>query len=189
MPKSNDVLNAIHFRRTVNQNSFTTEEISKEDILTILDAANAAPTHKRTQPWRFVVFQKEGLVRLGDELARIYKNITPAEKYTEATEQNMAKKATTSNVAIAIIVNYTGDLPEWEELAATACAVENMWLAAHSIGIGGYWATPGLINHMDNFLNLEPNQKCIGLFYMGHHQSEPREPARSPIEEKIRWEE
>lgn len=189
MSLNNEVLKAIHFRRTVNQNSFTDQEISKEDILTILEAANAAPTHKRTQPWRFVVFQKEGVQRLGNELARIYKAVTPAEKYTELTEQNMAKKATMSNVALAIIVNYTGELPEWEELAATACAVENLWLAAHSIGIGGYWASPGLINHLGNFLNLEENQKCIGLFYLGHHNAESREPVRSPIEDKIRWEE
>jgi nitroreductase len=173
----------------VNQNNFTAEEISKQDILTILEAANAAPTHKRTQPWRFVVFRKEGLQRLGAELARVYKAVTPSEKYTELAEQNMAKKATMSNVAIAIIVNYSGELPEWEELAATSCAVQNMWLAAHSIGLGGYWATPGLINHLGDFLQLESNQKCIGLFYLGHHDNEVREPARSPIEEKIRWEE
>lgn len=185
----NEVLNAIHYRRAVNQNNYTDQDISKEDILTILEAANAAPTHKRTQPWRFVVFQKEGLERLGAELARIYKNITPAEKYTETTEINMSKKATTSNVAIAIIVNYTGDVPEWEELAATACAVQNIWLAAHSLNIGGYWATPGLINHLGEFLKLEENQKCIGLFYLGHYNAEAREPIRSPIESKIRWEE
>lgn len=189
MHTSNEVLKAIQSRRTINQNSFTEEEISREDIMTILHAANAAPTHKRTQPWRFVVFRKEGLERLGAELARIYKTITPLEKYTELAEQNMAKKATMSNVAIAIVVNYTGELPEWEELAATACAVENLWLAAHSIGIGGYWATPGLIHHLDGFLNLEENQKCIGLFYLGHHNSDSREPARTPIEDKIRWEE
>lgn len=186
---ANDILNAIHYRRTINQNSFTDQDITTEDILTILNAANAAPTHKRTQPWRFVIFRKEGLERLGSELARIYKNITPAEKYSEATELNMAKKATTSNVAIAIIVNYTGDLPEWEELAATSCAVQNLWLAAHSLNIGGFWATPGFINHMGGFLNLEENQKCIGLFYLGHHNAEACEPARSPIEDKIRWEE
>lgn len=184
----NEILKAIHSRRTVNQNSFTQEEVSKEDILSILEAANAAPTHKRTQPWRFVVFQKDGLNRLGTELSRIYKQITPAEKYNETTEANMGKKATQSNVAIAIIVNYTGGLPDWEELAATACAVQNMWLAAHSLQIGGYWASPGLINHLGPFLGLEENQQCVGIFYMGHHNAEAREPVRSPIEEKIRWE-
>lgn len=185
---SNEILKAIQYRRTVNQASFTEQPVSKDDITLILEAANAAPTHKRTQPWRFVVFQNNGLQRLGDELSRLYKEITPVEKYSELAEQNMAKKATMSNVAIAIIVNYSGDLPEWEELAATSCAVQNLWLAAHSLNIGGYWATPGLINHLDSFLELEANQKCIGLFYMGHHDGELREPVRTPIAEKVRWE-
>lgn len=183
----NEVLNAIHYRRTVNQNSFTDQDISKEDILTILEAANAAPTHKRTQPWRFVIYRNDGLKTLGTELSRVYKSITPAEKYSEAMEENMGKKATSATVAIAIIVNYSYELPEWEELAAVSCAVENLWLAAHSLGLGGYWASPGLINHMGEFLTLQENQKCIGLFYLGHHNSEAREPARSPIEDKIRW--
>lgn len=184
----NEILENIHSRRTVNQNSFTDENISKEEIMTLLEAANAAPTHKRTQPWRFVVFQQDGLSRLGAELGRIYKEITPAEKYSELAEQNMGKKATMSKVAIAIIVNYTGELPEWEELAATSCAVQNIWLAGHSLGIGGYWASPGLINHLGAFLDLADNQKCIGLFYMGRHNSEPREPVRSPMTDRVRWE-
>lgn len=184
---TNEILKAIHYRRTVNQNSFTDKPISQADIMLILEAANAAPTHKRTQPWRFVVFQEAGLLQLGTELSRIYKAITPAEKYTALMEENMGKKATQSNVAIAIIVNYTGDVPEWEELAATSCAVQNIWLAAHSLGIGGYWATPGLINHLTEFLALAENQKCIGLFYLGHHESDPREPVRTAIADKVRW--
>lgn len=187
--QSNEVLKAIQSRRSVFQANFTDQDVNKEDILTILEAANAAPTHKRTQPWRFTIFKGEGLLRLGSELSRIYKAVTPPEKYFEKTEITMGEKATQSKVAIALIVNYTGDVPEWEELAATSCAIENMWLAAHSLGLGGYWATPGLINHLSNFLNLEENQKCIGLFYLGHHETEAREPVRSPIADKIRWEE
>lgn len=186
----NETLHTIQFRRSVMQPAFSDQEVTKQDIETLLEAANAAPTHKRTQPWRFVVFKDQGLKRLGEELAHVYKKTTPAEKYNEMTELNMAKKATMSKVAIAIIVNYTGELPEWEEVAATACSVQNMWLAAHSIGLGGYWASPGLIKHLGNFLKLEENQQCLGFFYVGrptHH--EEREPVRSPISERVRWEE
>lgn len=190
MTTTNEVLDAIKYRRSTMQPSFTQTEVSKDQIQLLLEAANAAPTHKRTQPWRFVIFRNAGLERLGTELSRIYKTITPSEKYSEMTEVNMGKKATDSRVAIAIITNYTGELPEWEELAATACAVQNLWLAAHSIGLGGYWASPGLINHLGQFLQLEENQKCYGIFYLGHvENSEKREGFRSPIEDKIRWEE
>lgn len=185
----NEVLNAIQNRRAVFQTRYKDIEISDQDLQIVLEAANAAPTHKRTQPWRFVVFRKNGLLRLGNELSRIYRAITPAEKYNPIVEENMGKKATDSKVAIAIIVNYTGDVPEWEELAATACAVQNMWLASYSLEIGSYWATPGLINHIAPFLKLEKNQKCIGIFYMGYTEPEIKEPVRTPISEKVRWEE
>ena len=33
-------------------------------------------------------------------------------------------------------------IPEWEELASVACAVQNMWLSATSYGIGAYWSSP-----------------------------------------------
>jgi len=185
----NDILDAIQNRRATFQAQFSNREIEEQDIWTILNAANAAPTHKRTQPWRFVVFQKEGLQKLGTELSRIYKEITPEDKYSEVKEENMAKKATDSNVAIAIVVNYTGAVPEWEELAATACAVQNMWLATHSLGLGGYWSSPGLINHIGPFLKLSENQQCIGLFYMGHVEptKDNRSLNRTPIEEKVSW--
>lgn len=185
----NEILYAIQNRRAVFQARYKDIEIKEEDLQAVLEAANAAPTHKRTQPWRFVIFRKDGLNRLGSELSRIYKEITPADRYNPVVEENMGKKATESKVAIAVIVNYTGEVPEWEELAATACAVQNMWLASFSLGIGAYWASPGLINHIAPFLKLEENQKCIGLFYMGYADPEDREPARTPIEEKIRWEE
>ncbi|MGH2624188.1 MAG: nitroreductase family protein, partial [Sphingobacterium sp.] len=107
MNMQNDVLKTIHFRRSVFQANFTDKEVSKEDLYTILQSANAAPTHKRTQPWRFVIFRKDGLKRLGKELGSIYKTITPEDKYNPAVEENMEKKATMSNAAIAIIVNYS----------------------------------------------------------------------------------
>ena len=101
----------------------------------------------------------------------------------------MGAKATQSAAAIAIVVNFSGAVPEWEEIAATACAVQTMWLAATSIGLGGYWASPGLINHIGPFLKLEENQRCIGLFYIGKPKEvEKREAVRSPLEDKIRWE-
>ena len=28
-------------------------------------------------------------------------------------------------------------MPEWEELSATACSVQNIYLMAHALGIGG----------------------------------------------------
>lgn len=100
----------------------------------------------------------------------------------------MHSKVVKSSCVIAINMKLHHDkLPEWEELAAVACSVQNMWLTATALNVGAYWSTPGTIKHLNDFLGLAPDEKCIGLFYMGYHADEPREANRTPIEEKISW--
>ena len=89
----------------------------------------------------------------------------------------------------AIVTSYSGVVPRWEEVAATACAVQNLWLAASAAGIGGYWSSPGTIKHMGDFLGLSTNEECLGFFYMGYHDEPQRTANRSPLAEKVRWEE
>lgn len=182
------IKNTILQRRSIFQRDFTTEEISKETIQELLACAHAAPTHKRTQPWRFVVFRGEGRQRLADEIGRLYETHTDPEKFLEKTKEGMRRKVLDSEVVIAICVHYSGAIPAWEEVAATATSVQNIWLAASAKGLGGYWGSPGLIiKHIGEFLKLGSNEECLGFFYMGHHRAEPRESLRDPLEEKVTW--
>ncbi|MGY0040918.1 hypothetical protein [Pedobacter sp. NJ-S-72] len=48
-------------------------------------------------------------------------------------------------------------------------------------------SSPGMISQLNDYLKLEPNEKCFGLFYMGFHNEEPRLPKRTPMAEKVRW--
>ena len=61
-------------RRAVFPAQYNSEEISKETIEKILETANWAPTHKKTEPWRFKVMQGEKLEHLGQFLADKYKD-------------------------------------------------------------------------------------------------------------------
>ncbi len=102
----------------------------------------------------------------------------------------MREKILRSSCVMAIVINLHEDkLPEWEETASVACAVENMWLTATAMHIGAYWSTPGVIKSMNTFLGLEKNEKCIGFFYMGYHNETQREANRQPIEGKVTWNE
>lgn len=179
----------IQQRRAVFPASYIQKEIPKALLMDLLDCANTAPTHKLTQPWRFVVFREAGLTRLGNQLAEIYKSHTPAEQFLQKKYEKTRDKVVQSDAVIALVVSYSGAVPRWEELAATACAVQNLWLAASAAGIGSYWSSPGAINHIGEFLELADHEECIGFFYMGYHETPPREASRTPIAEKIRWEE
>lgn len=167
MDKAEVLKNIIETRRSTFPKSYSTEEI-EEDVLTeILNSATFAPNHKRTKPWRLKVFRDDEKTQLGEKLAEIYKQTTNPQSFLEKKYGDISDKVSKSNVIITICVNFSGLLPEWEEIAATAMAVQNMYLTATAHEIGCYWSTPGMINHLNEFLNLDENQKCIGLFYLG----------------------
>ena len=79
-------------------------------------------------------------------------------------------------------------IPEWEEIAATAMAVQNIWLSCVDSPIGGYWSTPKKINRLHTFLNLTKNERCLGLFYLGIYDGiKDRNLPRKDIENDIEW--
>lgn len=189
MEKEIDILNRIiKRRRSIFPVSYTGQEIPVEQIRQVLESANYAPTHKLTEPWRFVVFRKEGKLKLATELARLYKETMPAEKFLQKKYDSILEKAGQADCIITLNASLHSDkLPEWEELAALACAVQNMALTAEALNIGAYWSSPGMIDSLKDFLELGEQEKCFGLFYMGYHNEEPREAKRTPIEDKVKW--
>lgn len=179
----------IQRRRSIFPPSYTGEEIPVEVIKQVLESANYAPTHKLTQPWRFIVCRNEGKRKLGLELARLYKEQTPPAQFLQKKYDGIAQKADQSSCVIVLNAQFHPDIiPEWEEIAAFACAVQNMALTAEALKIGAYWSSPGMISDLSTYFGLAPDEKCFGLFYMGFHEDEPRPARRTPIEEKVRWE-
>jgi nitroreductase len=188
MSKAQILTEIIKERRSIFPESYTNEEIPKAVIEQVLESANYAPTHKLTQPWRFTVIRKEAKTKLGTELGRIYRETIPADKFLQKKHDSFAQKTAQANVIIAIKVQFHEDkVPNWEELAAVACAVQNMALTATSLNVGAYWSSPPLIDHLGDFLDLAENEKCIGLFYMGYHNAVTRPASRTPMEEKVKW--
>jgi len=175
-------------RRAVFHAQYNEEPITKEEISTILESANWAPTHKRTEPWRFKVFHGVSQVGLGKFMAETYK--TTAAKFSENTFNKFVENAVKAKCVIAICFQRDPKegIPEWEEIAATSMAVQNMWLTASEMKIGAYWSSPGFIKHMDQFVDLNEGERCLGLFYMGKYDGElPEGTRKTSIEEKTLW--
>lgn len=187
MSKEEIILNNIKYRRSIFPASYTTQKISNETILELLTYANYAPTHKLTQPWQFTVFKENGLLRLAEKMAELYKEQTSAEQFLQKKYESIKEKITLAAAVIVIRITYSGVVPQWEEVAAVGCAVQNLWLAAKAKGIGGYWSTPGTISNLGHFLKLKDEEECLGLFYLGYHEEKQTEGHRKPIAEKISW--
>ena len=178
----------IQNRRAVFPAQYNDQPITKEEVLKILEAANWAPTHKRTEPWRFKVFHGKSQLRLGAFLSEIYKKTT--EKFSERSYEKMKENPTKSGCVIAICFQRDPkeSLPEWEEIASTAMAVQNMWLTASEMGIGAYWSSPSVREHLGELVKLEEGERCLGFFYMGKYDGElPEGTRKTAIDEKTDW--
>jgi nitroreductase len=175
-------------RRSIFPDSYIQKEIPVEIIEQILESANYAPTHKLTQPWRFVVIRKEAKAKLGAELGRLYKETVSQGNFLQKKYDSFSAKTAQADCILAINIQFHADkLPAWEEIAATACAVQNIALTAEALNIGAYWSSPPLISDLGDFLGLAENEKCYGLFYMGYHNEEPREANRTAMASKVNW--
>ena len=157
----------IEERRSIFPKDYTDTPIPEHLLNEVLNAAVLAPNHKRTKPWRFKVFKGEEKQKLGQELQQIYKEITPGFQFLQKKYEDIGFKNSKANIIISIVVEFSGLVPDWEEIAATSMAVQNMYLTCTANRIGCYWSSPKLVNHLKNALKIEENQQCLGLFYMG----------------------
>lgn len=190
-----DINDLIKKRRSVFPPSYNDKEIPKHIIEHILENANYAPTHKLTEPWRFKILRansdKSGgapLQRLAAFLVEDYIQNTSIELRSEIKLKKMAENPLRSNCVIAICMQrHEALLPEWEEIAAVSAAVQNMWLTCTAYGIGSYWSSPGAIDRIGDFLNLNEGEKCLGFFYMGYTDEPLLVGKRGAIEDKCVW--
>ncbi len=182
------VSEAIMKRRSIYPKFYTSKKIDNETIQTVLSHANRAPSHRNTEPWRFIVFKNKSLVSLSDYLANYYKQNTSPDKFSKLKYEKTKNKPLKSGAVIAIVMERNEDfVPEWEEIAAVACAVQNIYLVCHELQIGGYWSTPVSMMNANDFLNLSTNQRCLGLFYMGYFDESPPTAKKGDVHQKIRW--
>ncbi|WP_442846709.1 nitroreductase family protein [Leeuwenhoekiella sp. H156] len=176
-------------RRSVFPNQFTGQTVSKEQIIELLEAANWAPSHRQTNPWRFKVFQDESLGLFAEKMSAAYTRTTPEKAYSAFKLKKSVEKVMSSGAVIAICMqrDLKDRVPEWEEIAATAMAVQNMWLMTGQLGLGGYWSSPGYISDMKEELQLAEGERCLGFFYLGAYDAPMPDGDREPVEEKITW--
>lgn len=164
--------------------------IERAIIEQLLENANWAPTHRLTEPWRFRVFySEESRQKLGAYLSDFYKKNTPPEQFSEEKMKKSGENPLLAGAVIAIVMQRDAEerIPEFEEIAAVAMAVQNMWLTCAAIGLGCYWSTPRAALEADAFLDLQPGQRCLGLFYLGWDNMPAIPGKRKSIEEKVTW--
>jgi nitroreductase len=182
----------IKSRRSVFPQDYTGEPVDDLIVKKILETAIWAPTHKLTQPWRFIVFTGAAIKSFAEAQAAIYKRVTEADgTFKESKYQSLQTKPLLSSHIIAVIMHRDEkkSVPEIEEVGAVFCAVQNIYLATTAYGIGGYFSTGGVtyFNETKTLLEIDPGDKVLGFFHLGVPARIPSSLRRKPLDEVTRW--
>ncbi len=194
----NETLRTIKDRHSVR--TFTRDDVTDEEISLLLQAANAAPSAHNQQAWRFIILRGEKK----QELAQLVTTRSVAFPRPAAALLRMGAKSILSAPVVIAVAN-TGDLikhgtelfkVEKEtahdffrtmEIQSSAAAVENLLLAATSLGLGTVWL--GVLylikDEVLRFLG-EPGGEFMAVVPVGHPAKVSCGPTKQPVEMKIR---
>jgi nitroreductase len=137
MPAENPVLTAIRERRSIRR--YSGDPVSREEIEAILEAGRWAPSGLNHQAWRFLVLRRDDPRRAA---------LAGLTKYAHILERAQALIC----VFLARSEMYN---PMKDHQGAGAC-LQNMLLAAHSLGLGAVW--------IGEIVNQEPRvTEALGL--------------------------
>jgi nitroreductase len=197
-PPPNETFRSIKERRSVR--NFTGEDVPEAQVVALLQAANQAPSAHNQQAWKFIVLR--GAKK--NELAQLVTAHSATVPRTAAVLLRMAAKSILSAPVVIAVAN-SGDLirhgtdlfnVEKEmahdffrtmEIQSSAAAVQNLLLAATSLGIGTVWL--GILYLMKNevlrFLG-EPEGEFMAVIPVGHAAKVGKGPQKHPLEMKVR---
>ena len=169
---------AIYSRRDVRSN-FTPEPIDAQVLTRILEAAHHAPSVGFSQPWNFILI----------------KNIETRKKIKESFEKEKARSSnlieeprrskylsyklegildSSINVCVTYDPTKSGSfvigrtsIPE-TGMFSVCCAVQNMWLAARTEGIGVGWVSILSNQALRDALDIPDHVLPVAYLCMGH---------------------
>ena len=187
-----DVFDAIRLRRSIKPEKMKPDPVPRAYVEQLLEAANWAPSHGQTEPWRFVVMTGDARLALAEAVLRdVADPGQPTLPLGDPRRDKLLEKLSTPPYVIAIVCAPSPNpkILEHEELASTAIAVQNMHLAARALGLAGFWSSgskafgPAVAAHLD----LVPPARCLGFFFVGWPAVPWPEGTRRPAGDKVTW--
>jgi nitroreductase len=155
-----DVDEAIRARRTLK--AFTPEPVAATTVRELLALAVLAPNHHETEPWRFWVVGPATIARLSEETG----------------DQKLLRSQTA--IVVGVLRSDDPSVAE-EDYAATACAIENLMLAARARGLASFWRTPGVLGRpaFARIVGIPAEVRPMGFVHLGQPAEPfPETPAR-----------
>ncbi len=186
-----EITELIRNRRTIYPEQYTERVVQRDMLETILTNGLWAPTHGKTQPWRFKVYTGEGRKGLSEQVLNLYKTLTPAEDFKEIKYQRIESRIERTSALVLLSMKRTPEtkIPELEEIEAVSCAAQNIMLTAAAYGLGAFWSSPQFLytQEANASFGMEKEDKILGLFYFGYPSGDWPKSHRKPLEFVTEW--
>lgn len=169
------VYRAIHERRDIRH--FTSAPVEPETLRRLLQAAHAGPSVGLSQPWRFLRITRPELREQIHTLVDRERQQT-AQALGERRDEFLRLKVEGVRECGELLVVLVRDggaaevfgrrtLPEMD-VASTACAIQNLWLAARAEGLGMGWVSMFDPQALAALLELPSELRPIAILCLGH---------------------
>jgi nitroreductase len=157
-----ELLDGIFTRRSIRK--YTNQEVSKDQINTLVKAGMYAPSARNQQPWHFMVITDQKLLNQVREV------------------HPYAKMLSEARIAILVCGDEELELSKGYWVVDFSAATQNILLAAHGLGLGAVWL--GLHpreerkNDIRKLFNLPNHIQPLSLIAVGYPDETKETPDR-----------
>ncbi len=167
-----EIVQAIKKRRTIY--IFSKKRVPTEVIEKSIVAANQAPCHRKTFPWRFTslgIHKRELLYKL--QLSLKFGDKQIAENNIKKIKDKFLNP---SHLLVASQVCSNNPIQKLEDYAACACSIQNLSLSLVGDGVGYKWSTGKITTDPNTYqiAEIDPFQEeIIGFIWIGYGTEPP----------------
>jgi 5,6-dimethylbenzimidazole synthase len=186
----NTLTKIITLRRDVRGNNFINKKISSKKLDIILQSALNAPSVGYSQPWKFLIVNKEKQELVYKHFSKSFekskKNFIDKPLYNslklegiKESDINIAVyyKKSKENVLGQTYMKRTGEY-------SVVCAILNMWLTARALNIGMGWVSILKAKKINKIFDIDKNEyKFIAYLCFGYTKEFYDEPELK----KLKW--
>ena len=182
-----DVIEAIRTRRSIRR--YKPDPVDEKTVETVLEAAHLAPSWGNKQCWRFIVVRDSDIKA---ELADSLVNVEIGGARAENPSIRAVRNAPVVIVACAELgesgyefgrpITDKGDV--WY-MYDVALAMQNLALAAHSLGLGTVTIGAMDAGKIDSILGIPKGFCTVSMALLGYPEQEPKVRPRKELSEIV----